>query len=1150
MSKLLLCVSFLCLFLSFEAQAQTVNSANLLKQLLDLPAPRGNSEETSPVKTERKAEFFSYERIPPDDAPIEDLIDYWSMQSSYVEQLQYNLKPSEKTLERLLDYYEEKPGEIAVILPLMPTNPDIAERIKKIHDRLAQTEDENNYALGQVNHWLQFNSKYYLDKLVKAAQRIRNDEDYLAGGGQEILRALAKVDWESAKPIIERLENDSTQPFSSTTAKWVSYEHALATGDTATAERYRGELRKIVENKKAPVGLRDMAMDSLVLSGDWEGRDDWYYSLLEDETLLELQDKGFTGLTTLITMSPREKFVGQMIKLTQSPDFAVRSAAVRNLTALFEDGGKDILEALLPWLSNPDWARASDKDERIKLISALGEIDLPEAVPGLIWVVQNEKGGNRGAAASSLVRYKDSSAIPALRFALLDEKIPGYRQHVIKALIACGGIGEDEQMSSLELYAAFRGTPEGFEQIQNYEYIAYDEETDGAKTKPLPLPVVIGKFVAEQEEPSDGLAARAVERLKALRKTKPDLAKILAEIMQKWKGRVIYLEAFRRIKAGEADVDTILDLLANRKNVRVKIPNEIVSLRVSNDTARGVGACVAEDAGEFTSILSQEDAETQVAMLSCARLVRAALPLAEVGGFLKSANKTLALAAERYLESEDSVQARTLVLANHPNEALILGAQQAFIPADVKNVYTSPSLDALFMSVTNANFAAANLSEIKKSEESLRAEIKENAEMLAIYAFLPELRVGQYIVRVYKNRIVFNYYENGARFREKDLTAEEYEKFYQWLVENKIDASRGATTQYCERCFASEFVMFGRNGGRRVFFLTNSYDLSPVENIEKLFAPLRESKLNLHYRLSDKIKNLEILFAQDKLNALAVWKKDGDFRVLFEDEVKEEEIKKYLAQADKADAATIADRDDDAALEARVQRRRNRVKEVSNAQFSWRKMESGKPGAVVSQPSEMPYLTDEAQFPTAEETSRSFRAWQTRAGNFEIQTGTYGSDLYKVSRSQSPVKIKDGTYSSPLVTPDGKWVVVSNSQSSWTNAPGELSRINMETGKEFKINLPPANVFVPIAYVASRDKVLLFRAGGRLYVMNTVSFYADFEAVDAKNPSPKVPEYYLLDVNTGATEPVKGEFSPLEHQSYRPLQPTASAGEFWAGVYH
>ncbi|MGC2237815.1 MAG: HEAT repeat domain-containing protein [Pyrinomonadaceae bacterium] len=1157
MPKLFFLAFLLCLSLFVSGQSQVNNSANLLKQILDLPAPAPvNREEKTETKKERDEKFFADANAPSDDAPIEDLVDYWSNKNGGYNRLKYQLKPSDKVLGRLLDYCEDNPDLITNFLTLMPTKPDIAEKVKNIYDRLAQ-DDENSYIRTTVQQWLKFNSKYYVDELIREAQKIEDRNNYVQNEDQAILRALAKVDWDSARPIIDRLELDSNQPYAQILAKWVIYQHAIDTEDSSLTERYRGELQKIVEDKKAAWAQRDLAMDSLVMSDGWKGRDEWYVSLLEDETLLTIQDNGYTGLTTLIAMSPPDKWIDTMIKLAKSSNLAVRSAAVRNLMDVFNKDRKDVVEALLPWLSNPDWAKSSNRSERSDLITALAEIDMPEAVPGLIWVVQNESENNRAQAAKALVKNKNAGAIPALRIALQDEKNEEYRKNIIEALIACGGIGDDEQMASLEAYATVISTPEGLERMQNYDTEAYEEESEQPK-KPMPLPVIIGKFVSEQEEPSDGLAARAVERLKILRKTKPAVAKTLAEIMQKWKGRAIYLETLRQIKTGEAEIDTILNLLANRKNVREKIPNDISALRTVNGASRGIGACLAEDAGEYLSILGQTDAETQIAMLGCARMLRAQLPVNEVSELLKSANQTLALAAERYLESEDSVQARTLVLARHPNEAVILGAHNAFIPREVKKAYESPALDALFLSVTESYYVGGAFPEIKRTEDGLRGEITQNADMLAVYAMLPEAESGQQILRVFKDRAVFTSYEDTARFKERNLTAEEYERFYNFLIENRIDGF-SAFTDTCEECAgsdASEFVMFGRGGGRRVFFMMPVEGNKVIDKLKEFFASFAEGEMNLHYKLSEKIKGLEVILSDKNFEALSVWKKDGDFRVLVEDKIKKEEIEKDLNEREKTENSVETDDAASEVAQKKYEAQAKRRRDAAYAHFFWRKVEGGKLGDILPQPSEAAFLPDDiSQIAENSELNPSPRAWQVRSGNFEIRVDSAEGNLYKSSRAQSPVKIKNGSFSNPIVTGDGKWVVVSKVETD-SSEPNGVARVNVQTGAEFKINLPAADTFLPIAFVPAQNKVLLYRAKGKFYREEgeLIQYDADGEYNRPQdktkpNPSPKIPEYYLLDAATGAIQLVKGEFRPLAQQTYRPLQPTANPNEFWAAVY-
>ena len=179
------------------------------------------------------------------------------------------------------------------------------------------------------------------------------------------------------------------------------------------------------------------------------------------------------------------------------------------------------------------------------------------------------------------------------------------------------------------------------------------------------------------------------------------------------------------------------------------------------------------------------------------------------------------------------------------------------------------------------------------------------------------------------------------------------------------------------------------------------------------------------------------------------------------------------------------------------------------------------------------------------------RAWKVRSGNSEIRTGRYYSGkLFRVNRSQPPALITEGQFLNPVVSGDGRWAVVTKANGNWYQ-PKEIARINLQNGKEFKVNLPPADNFYAVSFLSAHNKILLYRGAGRTmspYETDSSQFTKriDYEAAeeseeetvgqrnDNKNPSPKVPEYYLLDAATGAASQVKGEFRPLVQQTYRP----------------
>ncbi len=1155
MRQIFLACFFVCfIFFTATAQAQTVSPANLLRQLLDLPAPPPVDERsatalnTKPIT--REPEFFDPSRVPPDDAPIEDLLEYWMAQnrSGINSQIRNSLKPSEKTLERILDYCEENPALLPAFVGLLPPNPKFAEQVKRIYDKMT-TEESGKYSSQMLKRWLTYNSNFFVEELVEKAEKVRDKDRYVTN--QAELLALARVDWERAAPILERLAGDSSQPVSRTLARWAFYARAIEKEDEADITKYRRLLQETVENRELSPGNRDLAMDALVVEKDWEGREDWYLSLLSDETLYQLEN--YTGLTTILRFAPPEKMIPAMARLVDSKNPAARKAAIRNLVNYVKQDKIEAIRALLPWLSTPGWM-SEIPDGRGSIISALGRVDMPESVPALITILMNEE-EYRQTAAEALIRYKDPRAVPALKIALTNEKNPYHRRVYIRALDECGGLNDDEKMSALEFFAETISTPEGAAKL-NRDLYGEDMENDEKPQRTMPVALNIGNYVAEQTEPTDGLVVRAIERLKTLRKTKPATAAALSVIMQKWKGRIIFIERLRQIRAGEADLETILTAIAQRKEIFEKIQSEVFAMRAANGTGRGIAPCLAEDNADFQSVLRQTDADAQTAMLGCARLLRVKLPVREVSAFLKSPNRNLALAAERYLETEDSVEARTLVLAHRPGEAVILGARYAFIP-DTKNIVSSESLNRIFQSIAGRGYFGTNYPVMDKNEAVLRDEIKANPDLLAIYGILTNKPTGQMVIRVFKDKIVFTNYEDAARYRERVLTAKEYEDFYRLIIDENIDSAI-PFIGYCETCEPSEFVMFGKNGGRRVFFVNAFGEGSPVKKLFERITSFNEGNLKLHYRLADKIKGLEVLLADDKFAARAVWKNGNDFRVLVEDKDKENEIQKNLAEQFESEEKFEVDEENYERYQQIRESQEKRRRESKYAHFFWRGFENGKLGAVLAQPLEMPFLYDETQFPETPEFDSEPRAWQVRAGGFEIKVSHEESGLYKANRSQTPVRFKEGNYDLPIVTPDGNWVVASKTGESWQE-PKNLVRINLQTGKEFPVNLPPADTFNPLTFIASQNKVLIYRARGNKYYGNwqnqddedaeEVKPNLPYPKKDDKNPSPNTPEYYLLDAATGATQLVKGEFRPLEDLTYRPLQATGAPDEFWAAVY-
>jgi hypothetical protein len=101
-------------------------------------------------------------------------------------------------------------------------------------------------------------------------------------------------------------------------------------------------------------------------------------------------------------------------------------------------------------------------------------------------------------------------------------------------------------------------------------------------------------------------------------------------------------------------------------------------------------------------------------------------------------------------------------------------------------------------------------------------------------------------------------------------------------------------------------------------------------------------------------------------------------------------------------------------------------------------------------------------------------------------------------------------------------------------------RVNLFTGREYKVASAFAKSATPIAYVASIDRFLIDLGGGR----HSEEEYDSSRSATADGSG----TYFWLAPETGFAQPSRGELRPLGQQSYRPLQPAATALEFWAAI--
>ena len=1049
---------------------------------MELPAPRPPKPEQNPVP-EYPETFFDKNNPPPDDAPIADLITYWSR---WVHRADLGL--SDTVRQRLLELCLDDPKYFVHFISVVPQTKAAATKIKEVYDKAELKDLERSY----IKTWLVFNSDFFLDELLEYARNVKEDEKSGTVGNVSALSALAKVKWEAVEPFLRNL-TASAQPRLAAFAHSLFYQHAIDEKDSVAEEQSRKILKTIASNRDQPLYARDVAIKKLS-STEWAGRDEWYLALFHDETLINPSDgiQSFSPLTTLCASNP-DKWIPLMTSMVESKDLTIRSAAAKCLL-YFNDKrqAKDALMPLLPWLSNPTWVLEKLKEDRLRLIHTMRYVDLPESVPGLIWVVENEdpnSGYIRSTAADSLVRYKDPRAAPALKRALAKENVESNRNNIIAGLIASGGLTDAEQLDALEAYATQFTSDEGRAEVERYR--SQDDPQ-------LPMPVIIGKYLSYLQGVPESLVQAVLSRAETLKSDNAPLATALIQVAHRWQGRQVDLDMIARIGNGSADANTIKQALVRSAQLRQNLTPQLEALASVSVVAPGVGAVLLENPSLAHDVLTSKDQLAQIALLACSRLTNTRLPVDLVGPLLRSKNELLALAAERYLLLEDSKEAQNLLWQHHPNKAFVTGWGE-----NGENVYE-------------------NFKQARQAEEKFRAELlKENGPLEIIALIGAGSDLNNRVLRIFSDKAIYTHYEDPARYREREVSKAELASFKQFLT-TKNYADLGPQLGPCNHnCTTEQFLTITSEKGRRVYAQQDWVFWSDLRETLDRFA----ESATLHYNLEKEIKGLEVLLANKDLTVKDVWRQGDETRVFVERELTDEEL------------AEEYDGEDDDSEAARLDRWRREVKD-HNAPFSWRVYANNKAGAVTSQP-DIYSTIDLNKFPPDDDDDSVLDneddEVQKLTENSIIIAKTYDG-LWKQLAGTKPVRVSDGDfyYTKPIAAADGKWVVVSKLDGSLSK-PTYIVRFNVRTGREFRVNLEQADEFTPIAFVVTQNKVLLRRARNQ--------FLPPKEAL-----GPERPEHYLLDPATGDTRLVTGEFTPLYQKGKRFLQPTDQPNEFWAAI--
>ncbi|HEU0184120.1 MAG TPA: HEAT repeat domain-containing protein, partial [Blastocatellia bacterium] len=750
---------------------------------------------------------------------------------------------------------ERRPWILPKLYDFLPKNTDTHDRLYKALTKDPKEFDdiEDNNWRSSLYRWLQFNTRYLRDELIEAVRTGDNNEyDKL---GQ--IAALAKLNWPTAKPILEKIVAEGRSLSYPTALSWL-YECVMKGPDASQAEAYREILKRLaVEDGLSPVS-RLTVMKSL-LREEWVGQEEWYVSLFSGPKILGFDESAgrprggvlieemnralrrspsrrkasdlklstfmiprsdMVYLSTALNLNPG-RWIPVITGLTDHKDPAVRDAAVSALMGFLLIGFSNDVEntkkasesaarALLPWLTNPNWVSVPC---RTNYLFRLADIDMPESIPGLLWVVDNDENAYaREVAVDALTRYCDPRARPVLKQVLSGESDEVVRDQMALSLARCGGFLDEEMAAAVEAYADVAATVESRRTIKAI--------SSGESEKPIPLNVMIGQalFESDMSWASEGFAAILFERLKELR---PGAAKLILDKIRALPLNVARVKLIERISDGSANLDDLKLALQDRGALVEDLRIELSDLVKRGGYAGGIAAIMMEDRDIQIGILKGKDVKAQIALLAGARYLIEMLPTELLRGLIASPEKTLAQAVENYLEVEGGA-ARGLTLARRPNESKILGDISCL--ADYKN----------------------ELGDLKAWEEKLRGELLAPGGVEEVYALAPAVpseRLKGMVIRVRHGKAEVSVYDVEGSRKTRRLDEGEFRELKDFTSLPEVEDLGPESWRINKPIIPYEYLCLTKEGGRRV--ILTGYRSAPTS------PSLHEKLADLFYRIGE-----------------------------------------------------------------------------------------------------------------------------------------------------------------------------------------------------------------------------------------------------------------------------------------------------------
>ncbi len=636
-------------------------AADLTRALFATPAPARDWEQQARERNTGlpDGERDWFEGDPPAGAPA-DVLGGWLWERKYDLDAWPPAIVTPAVRQRFFDETRADPTLLPYTFEHFPAT-DAA--LQFLHEQLrGLAADKSTYGLPyELREWLVRRSPLFRLELVDLAR----------GGDEAALEALALRDPVAAGPLLRRMLSDPDACTQARACALLYRQMARRPGPGDEPDQLRAQLQRIVQDVRSPAPACEVALAAL-MSDDWPARDDWFLRLLSEPDVDRLMEEGSLGATALsqVVRAEPERWIPRLARLVGSAERSTHNHAVLCLSYYTGAYARaDALRLLLPWLADPEWADERRVHERADILRSLATLNVPECIPGLTAIVERNCAAEVSSAAQALAVYDIPGAAGALKQALTFAPTPRARIELLEVLVPLRTYSPLELAQAVEAYARA------------------PEPHGGRDEPPLVLESTIGEFLCrnwsvsptlflsgQPDLPVDGAVAELlVRRCHELHATDPGAAARIWCAVLNWDAPAIRCEQVRRLLAGRADAPLVEALLKKRASLQAEPPIELRSFNGAGELA-GIVAALRGEPEEQRLILEGSDRAAQLALVACARLARAPLPLDIMAGWLRAGDDELSAASAEYLYAEDSPAARELLWDRYPDEMLILGS--------------------------------------------------------------------------------------------------------------------------------------------------------------------------------------------------------------------------------------------------------------------------------------------------------------------------------------------------------------------------------------------------------------------------------------------------------------------------------------------